>query len=77
MSSVDNDLGYVVRIYQVPAEIGGIVLFRGQRGEIVGAKNGYLRIRIGGEIKFCHPTWEMEYLFKKKEPAMKGRENNG
>lgn len=54
----------------VPAKRFGRVLYTGsgdgieRYGTIVGARDGYLRIRLDGEqhAKSYHPTWKLQYL---------------
>lgn len=56
------------RFRGVPAKRGGRVRYLGgdapKLGTIVGARGGYLRIRLDGEdyIGTYHPTWELEFL---------------
>ena len=59
-----ENMEYIRKKYKVPAKYGMKVIAQGRNGIIVGAKNGYLRIRIEGEknILSFHPTWEMKYL---------------
>lgn len=59
----DLELKYIRERYNVPAKIDGRVEYKARPGTIVGAKNGYLKIRLDGEteIKSYHPTWEIEY----------------
>ena len=59
-----ENMDYIRKKYKVPAKRGMKVIAQGHNGTIVGARNGYLRIRIEGEknILSFHPTWEMEYL---------------
>ena len=59
----DMQMKYIQQTYGVLAKIGGIVKYRSKQGKIIGAKNGYLQIRLDGEteIRSYHPTWEMEY----------------
>lgn len=59
----NSEIDYIRNRYNVPAKIGGKVEYKSRPGIIVGADNGYLRIRLDGEteIKFYHPTWEIEY----------------
>jgi hypothetical protein len=53
--------------YKVPAKRGMKVAAQGERGIIIGSKNGYLRIQIEGRKKnlLFHPTWEMKYFPQK------------
>lgn len=50
----------------VPAKVGMRVLYRyeSRYGVIVGARGGYLRIRLDGDrhAGSYHPTWELDYL---------------
>lgn len=54
----------------VPAKVGGRVRYTGsangvpREGVIVGARNGYLQIRLDGDSHAgdYHPTWKLEYL---------------
>ena len=53
----------------VPAKRGGRVLYKGKvnnwrEGTIVGARGGYLQIRLDGDkhAGSYHPTWMLEYL---------------
>lgn len=61
-------MDWIRRSYNVPARIGGRVIYAGgkerQYGTILGAKNGRLLIRLDGAAKtgFYHPTWNLEYL---------------
>jgi len=63
-SMIDLDLDYVRTTYEVPAKLNGRIEYKSKPGTIVGAKGGYLRIRLDGEneTKLYHPTWEMKYL---------------
>jgi hypothetical protein len=67
-------LQYIRDCYKVPAKRGGKILFTGNDGEdapgepiegvIVGARNAYLRVRLGSSnrVVTLHPTWMVEYL---------------
>ena len=59
-----KDMEYIRKRYNVPAKRGMKVIAQRRNGIIVGARNGYLLIRIEGEkdILSFHPTWKMEYL---------------
>jgi hypothetical protein len=49
--------------YGVPADKGVRVKFKGQEGVILGVRNASLKVKLkSGEIIYCHPTFEMEYL---------------
>jgi hypothetical protein len=57
-------MDYIRRTYQVPAERGGRIKYKGKLGTIIGSDGAYLRIWLDGE-KWAgkyHPTWEIEYL---------------
>lgn len=58
-----DDMEYIREQYNVPAKQGMKVVAQGRNGTIVGARGGYLRIKIVGErnVLSFHPTWEMEY----------------
>lgn len=59
-------LEQIRRSRNVPAKRGGRVFdrFYQRYGTIVGARNGYLRIRLDGNTHPVnyHPTWELDYL---------------
>ena len=59
----DFGLEYIQSKYNVPAEINGRIKFKSRLGTIVGAKNGYLQIRLDGEteVNYYHPTWKIKY----------------
>lgn len=59
-----GDMEYIRKKYKIPVKRGMKVIAQGRNGIIVGAKNGYLRIRIESKknISSFHPTWEIEYL---------------
>jgi hypothetical protein len=67
-------MDYIRDAYQVPAKIGGEVIYTGsrltQRGTITGAKGAHLMILLDGETKPSkfHPTWELHYLEKGAKP---------
>lgn len=50
--------------YKVPAKRGMNVIAQGDRGTIVGSRNGYLRIQIDGQKKIFsfHPTDDIKYF---------------
>lgn len=52
------------RAYGVPAKLRGQVLVAGRRAEIVGFRNGRLRVRFDGDPKVynAHPTRNTTYL---------------
>ena len=58
------------KLRQVPAKIRGRVRYMGsadgvpREGTIVGARGGYLQIRLDGDkwAGTYHPTWKLEYL---------------
>jgi hypothetical protein len=61
---------YVRRYYQVPAERGARIKFRGQPGSVVGFHGASLRVRLDDapkQIITCHPTWRIDYLDGKGE----------
>jgi hypothetical protein len=61
---------YIRKTYGVPAKRGGHILFRKcvheipVKGEIVGSRGQYLRVRFPGHVVplNLHPTWMIEYL---------------
>jgi len=63
-SKIDLDLDYIRITYGVTAKMDCRIDYKAKPGTIVGAKCAHLRIRLDGEseIKFYHPTWEIEYL---------------
>jgi len=59
-------LAQIRKKYGVPAKRKGLVFYRYQRryGRITGSRNGYIRIRLDGEVHTMqyHPTWCLDYL---------------
>lgn len=59
-------LAQIRKQYGVPAKRNGLVFYRYQRryGRITGSRNGYLQIRMNGEVhtNCYHPTWCLDYL---------------
>ena len=59
--------------YNVPAKVGGRVVYSGNGkdigGVITGADGKYLRIRLDGDKISCrfHPTWKLTYLEEPQE----------
>ena len=65
---------YIRSQYGVPAQRGGRVIYSGngreQRGTIVGARGGHLKIRLDGarnSLPF-HPTWCLVYATTDPQP---------
>ena len=65
---MSGQMGYIRKMYAVPAKRGGRVIYTGgvkdRKGTIISARNAHLRIRMddNNTIILCHPTWKMEYL---------------
>lgn len=57
---------YVRQHYDVPAEVGRRVVVNGKPGIIAEDKGQYIGVNFDedqpGDIKNCHPTWEVQYL---------------
>ena len=64
---LEHNLEYIRTTYGVPARIGGRITYTGgsptpQKGTILGAENGKLRIKLDGSISgVFHPTWMLTY----------------
>jgi len=60
----DEAGAYVRSYYQVPAHVGGRVLFQGLPVVIVGFRGQYLLVDLGdgADPASLHPTWRVEYL---------------
>ena len=60
------ECGYVKDYYQVPADIGRLVLVNDQHGIIAEDRGNYIGVNFDsdkpGIISNCHPTWKVEYL---------------
>jgi hypothetical protein len=72
----------------VPAKRGMRVLYttKNRFGTIIGARGGYLQIRLDGDkhARSYHPTWKLDYLDKdglvihsSEQAKEKDRSNNG
>jgi hypothetical protein len=59
-----NDGFWVRGNYDVPAEIGGEVVFDGVHAVITGFRGAYVLILRDGDTESVpvHPTWHMTYL---------------
>jgi hypothetical protein len=63
---------YIRDTYNVPAKLGGRVIYSGNgravEGVITGTYGGWLRIRLDGDKFACkfHPTWKIKYLAEAK-----------
>lgn len=62
----EHNLKCIRRYYNVPAYLGGEIMFKGkQRGKIVGANaSPHLMIEFPPmrAVHYLHPTWKVEYL---------------
>jgi hypothetical protein len=60
----EMSMKWIRDLYKVPAKRGMKVIAQGERGTIVGSRNGYLRIRIDGRknVFSFHPTDDIKYL---------------
>lgn len=69
---------YIRTTYNVPAEYGAIILFRGNPHRIVGAENGHLIVNaLGSETNLrLHPTWEVDYNWEVSKPKKLERDIN-
>jgi hypothetical protein len=55
--------------YKVPAYRGRVVEFRGERGRILSARQGHLRLRMDdGRNVIVHPTLQMNYRPAGEQP---------
>lgn len=66
---MNHALKYIREHYDVPAEIGGAVVYNcpnigPRRGTITGARGAYLLIRLDGDKHSgaYHPTWALTYV---------------
>lgn len=66
-----NAFEYIRKTYNVPAEYGAIILFRGNPHRIVGAINAHLIVNpLGSETQMrLHPTWEVNYNWNDNQEA--------
>lgn len=66
MGHAKGAIEWIRRTYDVPAKIGGRVIFDGQPGRICSTNAGHLAIHLDGtpvrRRVYTHPTWRMEYL---------------
>lgn len=62
--SMQHDLKYIARTYNVPAKKDRRILYQGKKGTVIGARGAYLLIMLDGEKQamLYHPTWKIEYL---------------
>lgn len=66
--SMTESMAYIRRQYGVKAEVGGRVIYTGNRmlqlGAVASVEGARLRILLDGQAHagLYHPTWEVEYL---------------